>query len=270
MYVYSLTTDAFYSEKEKEVSDQILELSLEKKELKESDGDVNGRIKEINQLKKELKEELKNLFALHNGIRQLDSTYLKEKNIISVFDSVLTRTLGIEQDNLAEDIMIVQTYYHEVFEDLINNGFVDNNGEKFIYFSSSAGQIRTKKGVFIKESKWDEHKLSLMNGLRVEDINKQGGMSVNKFLAYKALTNSASEEWLDFDINKTIVVDDVEVNVNGMVDYIDRNTYEIARQQMDVPVEITDGAGMILPNKSNKALHVSLTICERYVDAISV
>lgn len=66
-----------------------------------------------------------------------------------------------------------------------------------------------------------------------------------KFLAYLALTNSATDVWKDFDIDKSIVVDDFETNVRGLVDYIDSNTYAITRREMDVPICHTDGCGMM-------------------------
>ena len=64
-----------------------------------------------------------------------------------------------------------------------------------------------------------------MCGLSVDEINKRGGVNVNKFLAYYALANSATEEWEDFDIDRAIVVKDFETFVNGEVDYIDDKDY---------------------------------------------
>ena len=51
-----------------------------------------------------------------------------------------------------------------------------------------------------------------MCGLSIESINEQGGMNINKFLAYLALCNSATDEWKNFDIDKSIVVDDMELH----------------------------------------------------------
>ena len=77
-------------------------------------------------------------------------------NIISVFDSSFTRMIGAKQDELCEDFMVVQVYYFDVIKDLIYHGFM-YKGEKYIYFTSSAGQIRTKKTVFVKESVWKKY-----------------------------------------------------------------------------------------------------------------
>ena len=52
-----------------------------------------------------------------------------------------------------------------------------------------------------------------MCGLTVDHINKLGGINVNKFIAYLALCNSATDVWEDFDIDKAIVVDDLETLV---------------------------------------------------------
>lgn len=46
--------------------------------------------------------------------------------------------------------MVVQVYYFDVFKDLSFYGFM-YNGEKYKYFTSSAGQIRKKKAVLLKK-----------------------------------------------------------------------------------------------------------------------
>ena len=91
-----------------------------------------------------------------------------------------------------------------------------------------------------------------MCGLTIERINELGGVNINKFLSYLALCNSATEIWDDFCIDKAIVVDDFETDVNGVVDFINDKDYSITRKQMDVPIEHTDGCGMVLPSKCKK------------------
>jgi hypothetical protein len=206
---------------------------------------------------KHTKEKLYIEFEKHKGIRNLNKDCLNKHRIISVFDSVLTRTANMEQNQLYEDIMIVQTYFFDVIEDIILDGYM-HNGEKYICLTASAGQIRTKKTVFIKESIFNKYKNTLMCGLTIEDINDNGGVNINKFLAYLALCNSATDIWEDFDITKSIVVDDMETMVNGVVDFIDDTTYEITRKQMDIPVTHTDGCGMYLTSKSKKNMMVRL------------
>jgi hypothetical protein len=89
-------------------------------------------------------------------------------------------------------------------------------------------------------------------------------MNINKFLAYLALANSATDLWEDvfgkeFDIDKTIVVDDFETMVKCKVDNINYETYEITPDVIqDMPIPHTDGCGMILPNYSKKNFMVRL------------
>lgn len=179
-------------------------------------------------------------------IRQLRDDAVTEKNVISVFDSYFTRTIGAEPDMLSEDFMVVQVYYFDVIKDLIYHGF-EYKGEKYVYFTSSAGQIRTKKTVFVKESVWKKYEKSIMCGLTIDDINAKGGNNPNKHLAYLALANSATDVWEEFDIDKTIVIDDFETEVDGEYDLVDDVDYTITRTLGKVPITHTDGAGMMLP-----------------------
>ena len=179
-------------------------------------------------------------------IRVLSENQVSNKNVISVFDSSFTRTIGALPDILSEDFIVVQVYYFDIIKDLIYYGFT-YKGEKYIYFTSSAGQIRTKKCVFIKESVWLKHQKTIMCGLTVEEINKKGGNNPNKHLAYMALFNSATDEWKEFDIDKTIVIDDFETNVWGTYDLVDDTDYSVKRVSDYIPIPHTDGAGMMLP-----------------------
>lgn len=208
-------------------------------------------------------------------IRQLDERYLSyidrssgEKkinlsNVVSMFDSTLSRSFNIKINELTYDIFILEIYYYDIAQDLILNGFNYNN-KHYVYFSSSAGQIRTKKAVFVEEQKYEQCKLKLMCGLTIDKINKKGGMNVNKFLAYLALSNSATDLWKDvfdkeFDIDRTIVVNDFETLVECKVDNIDYETYEItpdATQDMLIPH--TDGCGMISSDYCKKNFMIRL------------
>lgn len=179
-------------------------------------------------------------------IRELRENQVSDKNIISVFDSSFTRMINAKQDELCEDFMVVQVYYFDVIKDLIYYGFT-YKGEKYIYFTSSAGQIRTKKTVFIKESVWKKYEKTIMCGLTIDSINSKGGNNPNKHLAYMALTNSATDVWDEFDIDKTIVIDDFETDVFGTYDLVDDVDYSIKRISDYVPITHTDGAGMMLP-----------------------
>ena len=216
----------------------------------------------INSLKEELLTLLSksveyNSMAENKCIRTLRDDAIIDKNVISVFESSLTRTLGIHTNELSTDIFVVKVYYFDIIHDLILNGF-EYNGERYMFFTASAGQIRTKKTVFIKESLWKQYERTLMCGLTVDAINQQGGINVNKFLAYLALSNSATDLWEDFDIDRCIVVDDFETEVHGDVDFIDDKTYQVERKSMDIAIEHTDGCGMILPSVSTKNFMIRL------------
>lgn len=184
-------------------------------------------------------------------LRRLREDELTDQNIISVFESSLTRSIGIKKDEVTDALIVVQIYYFDVFKDISFYGFT-YKGEKYRYFTSSAGQIRKKKAVFIKESVWDKVEKTIMCGLTIEKINSKGGNNVNKHLAYMALANSATDQWVDFDIDRCIVIDDFETNVPGTFDFIDESDYSITRKTGNVPIPHTDGAGMMLPSVMTK------------------
>lgn len=180
-------------------------------------------------------------------MRVLRDDYDVQRNLISVFDSSFTRTIEAQQNELCEDFAVVQVYYFSIIKDIIFHGFY-YKGEKYIYFTSSAGQIRTKKAVFVKESVWQKNEKTIMCGLTLDEINARGGGNPTKYLAYMALANSATDLWQEFDIDKTIVIDDFETDVFGTYDFVDETDYSVSRKCGEVPIPHTDGCGMILPN----------------------
>ena len=243
IHLYSIATDAFYEPKEQYIHQRLLKLyKLRNKELpKWKKASVNRVIK---------KEKAKIVYLLEerlksNEPRQLNSAVLIDKNVVSLFESALTRALDIKTNELTYDLMILNVFFFQVFKSLVRDGFI-YNGEKYIFLTASAGQIRTKKAVFIREAAYQKVQSRIMCGLSIEDINNQGGINPNKFLAYLALNNSATDVWEDFDIDKSIVVDDFESNVFGQVDFIDDVTYKIERQEKEIELCQTDGCGMML------------------------
>lgn len=243
IHLYSIATDAFYEPKEQYIHQRLLKLyKLRNKELpKWKKASVNRVIKkEKAKIVNLLEERLKS-----NEPRQLNSAVLIDKNVVSLFESALTRALDITTNSLTYDLMILNVFFFQVFESLVRDGFI-YNGEKYIFLTASAGQIRTKRAVFIREAAYQKVQSRIMCGLTIEDINNQGGINPNKFLAYLALNNSATDVWEDFDIDKSIVVDDFESGVLGQVDFIDDITYKIERQKKEVEICQTDGCGMML------------------------
>lgn len=203
------------------------------------------------------KEELCAVLDRFEGVRAFRKEFVKDRNVISLFESALTRALGVETNTLTTDLVVVKTCYFKVLHDIILNGF-DWDGEHYVIYTASAGQIRTKRSVFIREAALNAVSPKLMCGLTIEDINRKGGINTNKFLAYLALSNSATDPWPEFDITKCIVVDDMETLVEGEVDYIDSKDYSITRKVMGVPVPHTDGAGMVRPDICKKNFMVRL------------
>lgn len=285
--LYSVDTGNFYTKKERELHNKNAKIRYERKIISEKlksltndviDGNCSesseyNKLSDIKKLKTQAADKIKAKLLLlmsnkvkakenasskknvnnnnnsNNNCRVLNEDTIDEKNIISIFESSLTRMIGLHKNDFTEDIIVIQVYYFDIFKDLVFYGF-SYKGEKYKYYTSSAGQIRQKKAVFIKESVWNKYEKTIMCGLTIEKINEKGGNNVNKHLAYMALTNSATDEWTDFDIDRTIVVDDFETCVFGEYDAIDDRDYSITRTKGEIPVTHTDGAGMVLSGKN--------------------
>lgn len=237
-----------------------------KKEVKNGIKDRLDTVEEYIMLKSQLKEydmKLKDEM-LKIDVRQLNPKSLTPYNQITLFENSLSRAMGIKADELIMDLIIVRAYHYDVLKQLILNGFeyVDEDGiiNEYKVFTASAGQIRTKKVIFIKKEKWEEYEKTLMCGLTIDDINnsKEQGCNINKFLAYLALCNSATDQLEEFDIDKSIVIDDFETKVNGVVDYIDNKTFEVTRKEVDVLIPHSDGCGWVLPTVSKKNFMIRL------------
>lgn len=296
IHLYAVDTRAFYTDEEMEIDVQLNELRKEQKKWKAVSrclekyysGETSSsntkrrliklgiliepqeeippceKIPEYRQKSRELapaiktkKEELKDLLDKSDARRSLRTEFINDYNIISLFDSELTRTCELIPDVLTKDLIIVKTCYFKILKDLIDHGF-HYNGNTYVCYTASAGQIRTKRTVFINSGLLGRYSSTLMCGLTTGRINQSGGVNINKFLAYLALTNSATDRWTGFDVDKCIVVDDMETVVHGVVDYIDEKTYDITRQEMGIPITHTDGCGVMLPSVSKKNFMVRL------------
>ena len=218
VHIYSVDTSAFYLKEEKSIHNKMNRLYVLRSKLKkeldnkntleERKEKIKSRITLINKVLLKRKDVLKKLIEDNlSTTRYLDKSYLTDKNVVAMFDSVLTRTLGMSCEGVNNDVLIVQTFYFGIVENIIKNGFyfVDEETgevEKYIVYTASAGQIRTKKTMFIKESMWEKYKNTLLCGLAEEIINEKGGVNTNKYLAYLALNNSATDEWEGFDMDR--------------------------------------------------------------------
>ena len=266
IHLYSVDTSFFYNINEVKIAKKLSIVRKQKTRLKKifnkcdtskQQSRVKKLISKVIKKEKEYKQSLISALESNKDIRSINQEKITDKCIVSMFESTLSRTLQIPENAITTDLFIVQAFYFDVLEDLILDGFMYND-EKYICFTASAGQIRTKKTVFIKEKFWNKYHDTLMCGLSIEKINAQGGVNINKFLAYLALCNSATDEWIDFDIRKAIVVEDMETVVTGVVDFIDDVTYEITRKEMSIPICHTDGCGIILPCVSQKSFMTRL------------
>lgn len=260
VHIYSVDTSAFYNGEESKISKHIYESQREIWRLEGLDTSDEELREEISALKTDISQEklaLKSLLSQHEGVRYLKPECLSTRRTISLFESTLTRTLHLSKDIINDELILVRVFYFDVFKDLVKFGFYCN-GEKYVFFTASAGQIRTKKNVFIKESILKKHHDTLFCGMSLNKINSMGGVNPNKYLAYLALCNSATDRWDKFDITKCVVVDDVETIVTGEVDYIHPQSWEIERRTMGVPINHTDGCGMMLPKVSKKNFMVRL------------
>lgn len=255
-FLYSVCTDAFYEPEEQEIHKRLLKLYSLRKLLKDSKLVAKNEIandydfwkKSINILIKAEKDKLSEILDKRLNDRTpriLNPDALKDKAIISLFESSLTRALGIGQNDITQDLFILNVFFFQIFESLVKDGFI-YNGNRYVFLTASAGQIRTKRAVFIREDRYEAIQQKIMCGLTVEEINNRGGINTNKYLAYLALCNSATDVWEGFDIDRSIVVDDFETDVAGEVDYINEIDYSITRQQANTLIPHTDGCGMML------------------------
>ncbi len=131
---------------------------------------------------------------------------------IAIFEGDLTRCFGCNDMEHSDDIISVVTYYTEIFESIILHGFNYRN-KHYVFFTAGAGQTRCKKSTFVSEDMLDKNFNKLFCGLTREEINKQGGMNTNKYLAYTSLCQTNSELWTDFNIDRAIVVEDIEYEI---------------------------------------------------------
>lgn len=289
-----------YINKIVEANKQLIKDNAFKKLMRKVDGDYSktelvitttksGQTNQINKdigycaSVKQWKKEFNELIRKNTEVRGLDK--VSKYNVISVFDSFLMRTLGLEDNKLSEDLITLRVYHYSIFKQLIENGFM-YKGEKYIPFTASAGQIRCKKMQFIKEIVWNKYQFTLMCGLTIDDINNSNekGCNINKFLAYLALTASATDEWVGFDIDQCVVLDDFETTIkDAKVDYISKTretkqikfknedgTFHVKKEEYwlladaakeevkDVTITHSDGCGWILPELSQKNFMVRL------------
>ena len=150
-YIPSVGTDAFYTKDEQFWHNRLIRLYSARNKEKDGRND-NWRIKAFNRLIKKNKEKLSELLKKsldENITRELNPEAIKEKNIINLFTSELTRNLGMAPFEKTDKIIIVNVFFFEVLNSIIHNGF-DYKGEHYVFFSCGAGMIRTKRFMAFK------------------------------------------------------------------------------------------------------------------------
>lgn len=184
---------------------------------------------------------------------------LKISRRIAEFSSDESRGLGLKANDVTFDKIIVKWKSLDILRQIVLNGFYvpvlhpDGTVEMkhYRFATASAGQLRTDKIQMLSDDAWNKLYGRLFCGLTFEEINEKGGINVNKLMAYIALASSATEEWTGFDIDRTIVIDDFEAPVTGLVDFI-ANDYKMTRCIKTTVIKHTDGIGMMLPCVSRK------------------
>lgn len=153
---------------------------------------------------------------------------------IAIFEGDLTRCFECKDMEYSEDIISVVTYYTEIFNSIIHNGF-DYKDKHFVFFTAGAGQTRNKKSTFVSLDKLVENANRLFCGLTTNEINMLGGMNTNKYLAYTSLCQTNTEIWKNFNIDRAIVVDDIEYTLpNQLVRYIYTESPEDKKMLIDL------------------------------------
>ncbi|MBP1967998.1 arsenate reductase-like glutaredoxin family protein [Virgibacillus natechei] len=287
--VYSVSTDAFFNNEENQIGSKLMDLRIKKNELlssEENTGEVDDLLKDVNESINTLSKELNVLLDNNKDIRTLRRDHLytynkeqkkevnKSNKVVALFESSFTRLLGLSTKDVNESVVIVKAYHYKALENLINKGFYyGDDNEEFVFWSSSAGQMKNKKCVFVKKTILDQKRVndqgveytakdSLIAGLDWGRINNtkfnkgedvEYGININKYLAYLSLQNTATVKWDDFDINQVIVVPDLEIDVTDTVEFIDRDTYQIhPPEEKTLPMNVSDGVGLILPTLADK------------------
>lgn len=157
---------------------------------------------------------------------------------IAIFESDLNRCFKCKDMEHSDDIISVVTYYTEIFDSIIHNGF-DYKDRHFVFFTAGAGQTRCKKSTFVNEKLLNENFNRLFCGLTPEMINAQGGMNTNKYLAYTSLCQTNTEIWKNFNIDRAIVVDDIEYDIpDQKIRYIYTESHDDKKQMQFLIDEI--------------------------------
>ena len=109
--------------------------SAERKEWEKSlEGKLDWKVKSVNRLLKKEKARLSELLddaVSRNVTRELRQDAVTDKTVVNLFESDLTRSLGLEPFKLTDELFIVNVFFFQVFNDLVKRGFI-YNGEEYV------------------------------------------------------------------------------------------------------------------------------------------
>lgn len=265
----SMTSYDFFTTEELEIYQKILAV---KSELDALDKNQKEEFSALVPQRKELSKQLKELIAAHAGKPRavnlslvckkqeemppgVSFHNLKFNRIISEFCSELSRAMGLKPMDRTYDLIVVTWKSIDIMEQLVKDGFTmkilnpDETVEERLYhlYTASAGQLRKDKFLCMSDIVWEKIHERIECGLDWNKINQRGGVNCNKALAYYALPCTSTDPWLDFDIDRTIVIPDFEGDVTGRMLYI-RPDYTYEDGVKTVKIKHSDGIGMMLPS----------------------
>ncbi len=247
VYIYQFTTFSLLNKEENKLVDEI---KMYKKEERQTATDKFN--KEVNKFKGQRS-------IRKTAIDKSIENFLKndDSNLVSLFESDISQWIEKNKPEniqplgnnkvLLKGIVFLKVFHNNIMQQIIDNGLLIDDVEYCVY-TAAAGQQRKSKLTLIEKSIMNDFiSKKYMCGLTVDKINKTGGINSGKYLAYMSLPLSSSKP-INIDINKVIVVDDMELMVNKSVEYIDNDTFKHEIINMPDPLNMTDGAGMILPD----------------------
>lgn len=256
-------------DKAEEYREKIAALQNAKDEL------LDGKV--VDDLKQEAKsysKKLRDMVKANNSKRQYNGN-LEYARRIGQFTSSFTRALSVDEELFSnfdvpftDNILIIEVgkdvdnhLQEHIMTQLINDN-LEFNDKTYIYAFSSAGQIRTKRLLFVEEKAYEKVQDKLYAGMTDEKINAKGGAIAGKILAYKALCNSSSMPWDEyikdktkkFDINRCIVIPDMEHTIRNVDVRKISMDYKMGegKEFDDLLNPVTDGIGFVHPDFHNK------------------
>ena len=272
----SLSSYDLFTDEEYDLYMQIIDFKTQLDELDEKGADKQEK-QPIIEEKNKVKKKLETLILKHGDTprtvrlksviyypKEADYDFpagvtyhnLKVSKKIAEFCCELSRAMGLKHLDNTLDLIVVKWKNTEILRQLVMNGFymplctpAGVEYRHYHFYTSSAGQLRRDKLMMISDDAWEKVKDRVTCGMTWDEINRKGGICCNKLSAYEALCNSATEEWTDFDIDRTIVVDDFEAEVTDRLTYI-KPDYTWETGVKSVMINHTDGCGMMLPEVS--------------------